>query len=144
MARLVPELTVSDIRRALDFYTGLIGFRILYDRPEQRFAYLDLEGAELMLEEFSEGPRDWRTGPLENPFGRGMNLQIEVRDVDALHARLTAAHWPIFWPMEERWYRKDEREVGNRQFLAQDSDGYLLRFFTDLGSRLPPPPPAPS
>jgi catechol 2,3-dioxygenase-like lactoylglutathione lyase family enzyme len=135
-AKLVPELVVTDIARSLQFYVGKIGFAILYDRPEFGFAYLDLEGASLMIEEFREGPRDWRTGPLEAPLGRGINFQIEVRDVDAIHNRLIAEGWPMFWPMEERWYRKGEaNEVGNRQFLTQDPDGYLLRFFSDLGQR---------
>ena len=36
---------------------------------------------------------------------------------------------------EEKWYRKDSIEVGNKQFLVQDPDGYLLRFTQDLGKR---------
>ena len=47
--RLVPELHCSDLDKSLAFYVGLLGFRILYDRPEDRFAYLDRSGAELML-----------------------------------------------------------------------------------------------
>ena len=41
----------------------------------------------------------------------------------------------LFLPVEEKWYRKNDREVGNRQFLVQDPDGYLLRFTEDLGVR---------
>lgn len=37
--------------------------------------------------------------------------------------------------MEERWYRVNEQETGNRQFVVADPDGYLLRFFEDLGLR---------
>ena len=37
--------------------------------------------------------------------------------------------------MEEKWYRKNDKEVGHKQFLVQDPDGYLLRFFQDLGIR---------
>ncbi|HEY0476960.1 MAG TPA: hypothetical protein VGD37_05520 [Kofleriaceae bacterium] len=37
--------------------------------------------------------------------------------------------------MEERWYRRNDHEVGNRQFVVADPDGYLLRFFGDLGQR---------
>lgn len=60
-ARLVPELVVSDLATSLDFYSGVIGFRIAYDRPEDRFAYLDMDGAQLMLEQPDE---PWLTGPL--------------------------------------------------------------------------------
>jgi hypothetical protein len=38
-------------------------------------------------------------------------------------------------PIEERWYRRDQMETGNRQFVVADPDGYLLRFFSDLGRR---------
>lgn len=37
--------------------------------------------------------------------------------------------------LEERWYRPDAFEAGNRQFVVADPDGYLLRFFEDLGRR---------
>ena len=37
--------------------------------------------------------------------------------------------------MEEKWYRKNDTEVGNKQFLVQDPDGYILRFFQNLGMR---------
>ena len=135
-ARLVPELLVGDIARSLAFYVDLIGFVVAYDRPEEGFAYLDLEGAELMLEETAaDDPGAWWTGPPEPPLGRGVNLQIEVADIDALAARLEAARQPLFRPLQDRWYRAGALEVGNRQLLVQDPDGYLLRFFGDLGER---------
>ena len=37
--------------------------------------------------------------------------------------------------MEDRWYRADEVELGNKQFWVQDPGGYLFRFFQDLGDR---------
>lgn len=33
------------------------------------------------------------------------------------------------------WYRSDAIEVGVRQFLVQDPDGYLLRFSAWVGDR---------
>lgn len=133
--RLTPELDVNDLDRSLAFYAGVIGFRVLFDRPEERFAYLDLDGAHLMLEEAAGPGRRFRTGALEYPFGRGVNFQIEVADVDATHARVRAAGFAVLVPLEERWYRAGEIENGNRQFVVADPDGYLLRFFTDLGQR---------
>jgi catechol 2,3-dioxygenase-like lactoylglutathione lyase family enzyme len=132
-ARLVPELLVSDIGRSLDFYLRVCDWRVLWQRPEEGFAYLGREGAELMLEE--PRGRVWLAGPLEHPFGRGMNLQIEVGDVDALHAAVRDAGHELFLPLEERWYRTGGVLGGNRQFIVADPDGYLLRFFSDLGTR---------
>ena len=133
--RLVPELHCSDLDKSLAFYVGLLGFRILYDRPEDRFAYLDRCGAELMLEEYAPGARMLAKAPFEQPYGRGINFQIQVENAAALHAAVIAAGLPIFLPMEERWYRRDNTEIGTRQFIVQDPDGYLLRLHHDLGIR---------
>ncbi len=130
---LVPELCVRDIQRSLRFWCGLLGFRVLYDRPAERFAYLERGGVEIMLEEV--GARSWLVAPLEAPFGRGMNLQIAVEDVQPLLDALGRAGWPLYREAEDRWYGAGAQEVGQRQFLVQDPDGYLLRFAQDLGVR---------
>lgn len=137
-AKLVPELLCSNLQTSLRFYLELVGFRILFDRPDENFSYLDLGGAQLMLEEAleaSDSRRTWWTAKPEKPYGRGINLQIEVADVDAIFQRLALNNWSLYRPLEEKWYRMGTCEVGNRQFLVQDPDGYLLRFFSDLGKR---------
>ncbi|SRR5579884_2029524 len=133
MNRLIPELDVTDLDRSVAFYVDLIGFRVLYGRPEERFAFLDLGGAELMLEEAAGPGRRFRTAPLERPYGRGVNFQIRVADAHALHARIRQAGIDPFLPLEDRWYRRDDSQLGNRQFVVADPDGYLLRFYSDLG-----------
>ncbi|MFE1598264.1 bleomycin resistance protein [Methylobacterium sp. ID0610] len=134
-ARLVPELLVADLSASLAFWVGLIGFRIADDRPEDGFAYLDLDGAQVMLEERDPVSRQWVTGPLDPPLGRGINFQISVPDAAPVIARLEAAGRPPYMACEERWYRADTIEVGVRQFLVQDPDGYLLRVSSRLGQR---------
>jgi catechol 2,3-dioxygenase-like lactoylglutathione lyase family enzyme len=133
--KVVPELLCTDLDASLAFYVSTCGFTVRYARPEHRFAYLERGGAELMLEQLTPGQRRFVTAPLDPPFGRGMNLQIEVADVDALYDRIGVARSPIVLPLEDCWYRRDDREVGNRQFVVADPDGYLLRFFSDLGDR---------
>ena len=64
-----------------------------------------------------------------------MNLQIEVPDVDHLHAQALRAGATIYIPLEERWYRRGDEEAGLRQFVVIDPNGFLLRFFTSLGRR---------
>ena len=129
-ARLVPELHCSDIARSLAFYVDVLGFSVLYERRDERFAYLEREGAQIMIEQPVD--RALLAGELTYPYGRGVNLQVEVTDVDALYGRV-AAHGPIYLPLEDRWYRRDEAVLGNRQFIVQDPDGYLLRFYQDKG-----------
>ena len=131
---LVPELYCSNFSSSLHFYAEKIGFEILYSREEEKFAYLKLGNAELMIEEPNEnGDRVWWTGQAEKPYGRGINFQIEVEDVDQLFNRISQYKIPLFLEMENKWYRKGNHEVGNRQFIVQDPDGYLLRFYSSLG-----------
>ena len=43
----------------------------------------------------------------------------------------------IYKPIYEKWYRVNDYYLyGHRQFLIQDPDGYLLRFFQELGTRV--------
>ena len=134
-APLVPELDVTDLEASLAFYVGVLGFSVRYARPEERFAYLEREGAELMLEEAAGPGRRFRTAPLEHPYGRGMNLQIACSNVTRLHDTVVTASGDLVVPLETRWYRADDVERGNGQFVVADPDGYLLRFFGDLGER---------
>ncbi len=132
-AALVPELLVSDLEASQAFYCGLCGFAVKFARPEEGFVYLTLGRAQIMLEEI--GPEAWVTGSLERPFGRGMNLQIEVDAVAPIAARLEAAGIVPFRALHEAWYRVDDVEHGQAQLLVQDPDGYLLRFVEVLGER---------
>jgi catechol 2,3-dioxygenase-like lactoylglutathione lyase family enzyme len=139
---VVPELSVSDWRRSRRFYCDILGFQAMYDRPEEGFSYLTLGAAALMIDQIGAGRTfDGGYAPDAYPFGRGLNLQITVPDVAPLLAALSNACVPLFLPLEDRWYRRDETEVGNRQFVVADPDGYLLRFAQDLGSRPASAPP---
>ena len=131
--KLVPELGCSNIERSLKFYTEILGFEVLYARPEEGFAYVSRDGAELMLDQV--GDRPWTTAELTHPYGRGMNLQIEVADVQSLYATVQASGAPIYLALEDKWYRRDQVLVGNRQFIVLDPDGYFLRFAEHLGER---------
>jgi catechol 2,3-dioxygenase-like lactoylglutathione lyase family enzyme len=139
--KLIPELYCSDFDRTLDFYTRVVGFEVRYARREERFAFLERDGAQLMIEQPTDPARTWLAGALAHPYGRGIHLQIEVADVAAVHGGVRAAGAPVFVALEEKWYRRDDAMLGHRQFLAQDPDGYLLRFFQDLGAKALPGEP---
>ncbi|WP_428542258.1 bleomycin resistance protein [Rhodopila sp.] len=133
-ARLVPELLVADLDRSLRFWRDLCGFQVAFDRPEDRFAYLDLDGAQVMLEQRGLG-RNWVSAPLEVPLGRGINFQVGVHSIQPILATLQAAGWPLFMQPERKWYRTGSFETGVEQFLVQDPDGYLIRFSAPIGER---------
>ena len=87
-----------------------------------------------MLEERGRN-RNWVTGPLEAPLGRGINIQISVHSIQPIVKALEIAHWPLFMAPEQKWYRTGTVETGVNQFLAQDPDGYLIRFSAPLDER---------
>lgn len=131
---VIPELSINNLQASLDFYTRILGFSVAYKREKEGFAFLVLGEAQLMIDQMTLG-RDWKTGELEYPFGRGVNFQIEVESIDPILASLKMNSVKLFMEPEEKWYRIDNVELGNRQFLVQDPDGYLLRFTEDIGER---------
>jgi hypothetical protein len=60
---------------------------------------------------------------------------MEVTALEPILKRLAVAEWPLFAEAEERWDRAGSIEHGQRQFLVQDPDGYLLRLVEVLGER---------
>lgn len=132
---LVPELLVNEIQQSINFWCGLCGFSIAYQRPEEGFAYLSLGSSHIMLEQHGIG-RDWVTGPLKHPYGRGINFQITVPTLEPIQVALARAVYPLFMPPETKWYRiGDAEEAGVQQLLVTDPDGYLIRFQQPLGHR---------
>lgn len=79
---MTPELMCSNIKTSLNFYVDVLGFTIQYQREEEGFAMLERQGSRLMLDEIIPGSkRSWISAPLEKPFGRGINFQIDTTDV---------------------------------------------------------------
>ena len=130
---LVPELIVTDLETSYYFWVNILGFSVKYQRTEDKFMYLELNGAQFMLEELQDD--QWVTGELDYPLGRGINFQLEVKQLDDILNRLHKAQWSIFSGLEERWYRAENVEHGQKQFLVQDPDGYLLRIIAVIGDR---------
>ena len=130
---LVPELIVTDLEKSYYFWVNILGFSVKYQRTEEKFMYLELNGAQIMLEELQDD--QWVTGELNYPLGRGINFQLEVKQLDDILNRLHKAQWSIFSGLEERWYRAENVEHGQKQFLVQDPDGYLLRIIAVIGDR---------
>ena len=131
--KIIPELSVSNLKNSLKFYQTA-GFKIEYERVENKFVFLSLGEIQFMLQEFSEDDK-WNLAPLKYPFGNGINFQLEVENVDEIYNSLKANNYEIAFEMEENWYRQDDKLLGNKEFLVQDPDGYLIRFSQDLGEK---------
>ena len=129
----IPELSVTHLENSLKFYKTA-GFKIEYDRPENKFAFISLGNIQFMLQELSDND-EWNVGELKYPFGNGINFQLEVKNVDEIYNNFKNNSYTITFDIEENWYRQDDKMLGNKEFLIQDPDGYLLRFMQDLGEK---------
>lgn len=132
--KLIPELSVSNLNESLKFYVNSIGFKIEYQRPENKFVFISYQGTQFMLQELEENEK-WSIGELKHPYGNGVNFQIEVSNIEKIHDALKTSGYKIAFDIEENWYRQDNKLLGNKEFLIQDPDGYLLRFSEDLGEK---------
>ncbi|RXJ66852.1 hypothetical protein CS022_24490 [Veronia nyctiphanis] len=130
---MVPELSVSNFANSLVFYREILGFKVRSQRQNPDFAYLELEQVQIMLEQIHEDA--WVTGDLVTPLGRGVNFQIELSDISPVYERIHAANIKLFREQKETWYDVGESLSGQREFLVQDPDGYLLRFSQYLGEK---------
>lgn len=131
--KLIPELSVTNLEKSLEFYKT-IGFKIEYERKENKFVFLSLGEIQFMIQEIT-GDDKWEVAPLVYPFGNGINFQLEVEDATAIYNKLKNNNYKIIFDMEENWYRQDNKLLGNKEFLVQDPDGYLLRISEDLGEK---------
>ena len=133
--QLLPEFDVFDLNESLHFYIDLIGFYKVYERIEEKFAFLQLGSVQIMIQQINFENIKWNTGKLEYPLGIGINFQIDVNNIDEIYGRLKAEDYKIFIDMEEHWYRKDDILMGCKEFLVQDPNGYVLRFSQDIGEK---------
>lgn len=122
---LIPELSVTDINITRNFYVEVLGFEVYYERKEDKFIFVKYENNQIMLEQLND---KWSTGPMEYPFGRGINLEMTVSNIDAIYKRVIDSKLDVFAKMESKVYKCGTEDVVQRQFLVQDPDGYLLRF----------------
>lgn len=130
---MVPELSVSNFAESLNFYCEIIGFKIRNQRKNPNFVYLELEQVQIMLEQIHDGA--WKTDELVWPLGRGVNFQIELSDISPIYKRIKTTDIKLFRDLNESWYDVGECLSGQREFLIQDPDGYLLRFSQYLGEK---------
>ena len=128
--KLIPELSVSDIKKSKEFYINVLGFSLEYERKKSRFAFLSFQGSQIMIEEIND---TWKTSELEKPFGRGINFQIEVDDAEQLIKSLEKNSYHIKFPLKESQYKVKDKLYCQKEFLVMDPDGYLLRFAQNLG-----------
>ncbi|WP_433961290.1 bleomycin resistance protein [Bacillus pumilus] len=127
---LIPELSVTDIEKSKWFYIELLGFKLEYEREDDKFIFVSLEEeTQMMLEEING---HWDTGELKHPFGRGINFQIDIKDLQPVIDRLRKQNIPLFREPTVSKYKSNDTTFIQKEFLVQDPDGYLLRFSQEM------------
>ena len=122
---LIPELSVTDLEKTKEFYVDILHFKIEYERPEDYFVFLSLEGNQMMFEQVND---HWSVGVLEYPFGRGVNFEMTVSDAEAMYKHVLDSGIKPFREIKVNHYRNGDEDIIQKEFLIQDPDGYILRF----------------
>lgn len=122
--KLIPELSVTDINKSLEFYKN-IGFRVVYKREEDKLFFLELEGSQIMIQ---QNNNNWNVAVLEYPYGRGINLSIEVKDIEKIYKKVKEHKYKLFLDIETHSYKVEEKVYNDVEFIILDPDGYMLRF----------------
>ena len=97
----------------------------MYERKNDKFVFLELEGNQIMLEEINA---NWYTGELSYPFGRGINISMSISDITNYYQILKDKKINFFKELMVNKYRVNDEVFVDQEFLVQDPDGYLLRF----------------
>ena len=119
-ATLRLELFVESLRTSLDFYVRVLGFQALGERPG---GYTPLTNGAVQLalnrrSDLDDG-HPLRLAPGDRP-GRGVEIVLEVDDVERTYRHVMAERWP---PAAE----VTRRPWGLTDFRVTDPDGYYWR-----------------
>ncbi len=109
--RLVPLITVQDLRASVDFFVHRLGFRIAFD--SEGFVSLEHAQSDLQLGFFRPLADEVAYG------GQGLTYGLEVDDVDHEHRRITAAGVDTDGPPRDNPW-------GDRSFTVVDPNGIAL------------------
>jgi catechol 2,3-dioxygenase-like lactoylglutathione lyase family enzyme len=111
---IMPVLRVTDLQRAIDWYTGLLGFALCWRKPNDgggENCMLQAGAATLMLSTGQHlGDKPCLSG----------TLYFSIEGVEALYASVKDSV-KVAWPLEAM-------EYGVTEFGVRDSDGYTLAF----------------
>jgi len=120
------ELFVSDLERSVAFYEAL-GFRVTR-RWEDWLKLAREDGVAITLQGDSHavaGPHFFTPDIGRHPRGTGVEIVVQVADVDAVHEAARAAGLRIVKPIQDRDWKA-------RDFRLADPDGYFVRVTSPL------------
>ena len=120
---LIPELVVSNINISKDFYVNMLGFKVEYEREEDKFIFISLGNIQLMLEEGSKE----ELSQMKYPFGKGINFTFGVDNIDKLYSKFKIKKNLLKRDIEIREFRVNDEIIYAKEFSIIDPDGYFIR-----------------
>jgi uncharacterized glyoxalase superfamily protein PhnB len=127
--KITTNIVVDNVNEALDFYEGVLGFRLVMAVPENSqeiittrtagtslgFAIIQRDKVELMLQSRASLARE-----LPEEAGRSFSLYIQVADVKQLHENLRG-RVTVVKALHRTFY-------GAQEFYLRDGNGCILAF----------------
>lgn len=118
--RLRLELFVISVQESKDFYTRILAFDEVSYQPAG-YSVFRKGDVQIALQARSQLPDDHPLKPLNHQrAGLGIEIVIEVDNLDAMYAHVQREKWPIADHLAERPW-------GSRDFRVVDPNGYYLR-----------------
>ena len=114
------ELFARDHKALAEFYCRILNFK----RSSEERDYIAVQNGGVTL---GLGPQQklssthyFSPDALQGPKGAGVEIVLEVDDIDAAYHRVVDQSYPIQTPLKERPW-------GTRDFRIVDPEGYFLR-----------------
>lgn len=114
LTRIAPELPVSNLREAAEYYVQKLGFHIAMEMPSGDYAIVERDGIAIHLFEDDAGSH--------SPGG----VHIFTPDLDELHAELSQRGVRLSQGIERKPW-------GNRDFRITDTSGNEIKFTEPMG-----------
>lgn len=119
--KLEPLIYVSDLRKSVEFYTKILGFRSGEFYPSKNnpsYTPVFIGTYKLMLCLARESNRKFYPKGLG---GSGLQLFVQADDVDEIYQKAKGKVQLIDGIETKSW--------GDREFTIKDPDGYLISFY---------------
>lgn len=117
--RLRLELFVRSVPDSMDFYTRVLGFETVSYQPDD-YSVFRKGAIQISLQNQAHLPDDHPLKPHNQPIGLGIEIVLEVEDVDAAYAQVQRENWQVADTLAQRpWGLKD--------FRVFDPNGFYIR-----------------
>lgn len=114
------ELFVKDLERSVEFYTNILGFKVIrahekYHSLQRDNVIIGIGSADKLVQEHY-----FRPEILTDRKGLGVEIVFDVDDIDAFYEEVKATGYPIHEELKRRKHNLTD-------FRIVDPDGYYLR-----------------